>query len=78
MSERNRVREYPPISAIEDLPSEVHQDIDVPPENGVRKPTLIASPAPVLADLLFSPAHPLNRLIAQLNENWRVVDDPLQ
>ena len=23
-------------------------------------------------------AHPSNRLIAQLNENWRVVDDPLQ
>jgi hypothetical protein len=24
------------------------------------------------------PAHPSNRLIAQLNANWRVVDDPLQ
>jgi hypothetical protein len=23
-------------------------------------------------------AHPPNRLVAQLNENWRVVDDPLQ
>jgi hypothetical protein len=24
------------------------------------------------------PAHPSNRLLAQLNERWRVVDDPLQ
>jgi hypothetical protein len=24
------------------------------------------------------PAHPSNRLVAQLNEKWRVVDDPLQ
>ena len=24
------------------------------------------------------PAHPSNRLVAQLNANWRVVDDPLQ
>ena len=24
------------------------------------------------------PAHPLDRLVAQLNESWRVVDDPLQ
>ena len=78
MSERNRAREYPPISAIEDLPNEVHQDIDVPPENGVREPRIVASPALVLADVPFSPAHPSNRLLAQLNKNWRVVDDPLQ
>src|SRR5262245_57424372 len=25
-----------------------------------------------------APAHPSNRLVAQLNETWRVVDDPLQ
>jgi hypothetical protein len=24
------------------------------------------------------PAHPSNRLVAQLNEGWRVIDDPLQ
>jgi hypothetical protein len=78
MSERNRVREYPPISPIEDLPNEVHQDIDVSPENRVREPSLVASPAPVLTDLPLSPAHPSNRLIAELNRNWRVVDDPLQ
>jgi hypothetical protein len=24
------------------------------------------------------PAHPSDRLVAQLNERWRVVDDPLQ
>jgi hypothetical protein len=78
MSERNRAREYPPISAIEDLPGEVHRDIDVPPENRVREPIIAAPPPPVLADVSFSPAHPSNRLIAQLNENWRVVHDPLQ
>ena len=27
---------------------------------------------------LNDPAHPSNRLLAQLNTNWRVVDDPLQ
>jgi hypothetical protein len=78
MSERNRVRESPPISVIEDLPGEVHQDIEVSPQNGVREPSIRASPAPALAEVSFSPAHPLNRLITQLNEKWRVVDDPLQ
>jgi hypothetical protein len=29
-------------------------------------------------DCTTRPAHPSNRLIAQLNERWRVVDDPLQ
>ena len=24
------------------------------------------------------PAHPSNRLVTQLNESWRVIDDPLQ
>jgi hypothetical protein len=78
MSERNRAREYPPVSAIDDLPSGVHQDIEVFPENRVREPSSVVSPAPVLNHVPFSPAHPLNRLKAQLNENWRVVDDPLQ
>jgi hypothetical protein len=48
------------------------------PKNRVREPSIVASPPPVLADVPFWPAHPLNRLIAQLNKNWRVVDDPLQ
>ena len=29
-------------------------------------------------DRADGPAHPSNRLLAQLNTNWRAVDDPLQ
>ena len=47
-------------------------------KNRVREPSVPASPPPVLVRVPFSPTHPLNRLIAQLNKNWRVVDDPLQ
>jgi len=32
----------------------------------------------VAKDRADGPAHPSNRLLAQLNTNWRVVDDPLQ
>ena len=31
-----------------------------------------------LSNVAFRPAHPSNRLIVQLNERWKVVDDPLQ
>jgi len=45
---------------------------------GVRQPNLV-TPAGVAPSVLFAPpAHPSNRLIAQLNANLRVVDDPLQ
>jgi hypothetical protein len=48
------------------------------PDEGVRKPPirLEAVSAPDRVDR--RPAHPSNRLVAQLNEGWRVVDDPLQ
>jgi len=48
------------------------------PDEGVRKPPipLEAAFAPDRVDR--RPAHPSNRLVAQLNESWRVVDDPLQ
>jgi hypothetical protein len=47
-------------------------------ENGVCEPG--EAPCPIIRrkGLVPSPAHPSNRLIAQLNTNWRVVDDPLQ
>jgi len=45
---------------------------------GVRKPTLRDGALPVPSPLPGAVAHPSNRLIAQLNKNWRVVDDPLQ
>ena len=38
----------------------------------------LASPPPSLANLPNSPAHPSNRLVAQLNASWRVIDDQLQ
>jgi hypothetical protein len=51
-----------------------------PPQtkNGVRQSTLpiVHGPAPSPSSSPLAP--PSNRLIAQLNENWRVVDDPLQ
>jgi hypothetical protein len=45
MSERNRVREYPLVSAIGEPAREAHEDIDVLPQNGVREPSIVASPA---------------------------------
>ena len=47
-------------------------------KKGVRQWNESASPPPSLADLSSRPAHPSNRLVAQLNANWRVIDDPLQ
>ena len=45
---------------------------------GVRQPNLVTPAGVAPSVLLAPPAHPSNRLIAQLNANWRVVDDPLQ
>ena len=47
-------------------------------KKGVRQSNELASPPPSLADLPNRPAHPSNRLVAQLNASWRVIDDPLQ
>jgi hypothetical protein len=44
----------------------------------VRQPSLIDPASAASNDLPSPPAHPSNRLIAQLNKNWRVADDPLQ
>ena len=48
------------------------------PERRVRE--RVAAPAAHrdYQDLAERPAHPSNRLVAQLNATWRVVDDPLQ
>jgi hypothetical protein len=53
-------------------------ELDVSPEKGVRERAETASAAPVLVDVPPPPAHPSNRLLAQLNADWRVEDDPLQ
>jgi len=47
-------------------------------ESGVCEPSGAPCPIARRKGLVLSPAHPSNRLIAQLNRNWRVVDDPLQ
>jgi hypothetical protein len=47
-------------------------------KNGVREPTPPILHVPTPSPSSSPPAHPSNRLIAQLNPNWRVVDDPLQ
>ena len=44
----------------------------------MRQPNHIAPASAVLIDLLSPPAHPSDPLIAQLNDSWRVIDDPLQ
>jgi hypothetical protein len=47
-------------------------------QRGVREPSPIVGGGALSTNLASPPAHPSNRLIAQLNENWRVVEDPLQ
>ena len=53
-------------------------EFDVALKKGVREPP--ATPGAHRDDRERSkrPAHPSNRLVAQLNATWRVVDDPLQ
>jgi hypothetical protein len=48
------------------------------PEVGVREPFATATAAPDNEIGAKRPAHPSNRLVAQLNATWRVLDDPLQ
>jgi hypothetical protein len=48
------------------------------PENWVREPSPLPSEVALPNDRTPTPAHPSNGLIAQLNEDWRVVDDSLQ
>jgi len=44
----------------------------------VREPSLPPDGGDVATDTLTAPAHPSDRLVVQINEQWRVVDDPLQ
>ena len=44
----------------------------------MREPSQLPSAVALSNDSTPAPAHPSNGLIARLNENWRVVDDPLQ
>jgi hypothetical protein len=78
MSERIRASVNLPSSARGEYAGEAQEDIDVFPNNRVREPAELLPPAPTITPVTSSPAHPSNRLIAQLTKNWRVVDDPLQ
>jgi len=48
------------------------------PENGVRQPSSLCSAAVLAKDPKSASAHPSNPVVAQLNANWRVVDDRQQ
>jgi hypothetical protein len=47
-------------------------------KNAVRERSAAPATHRDCQDRVERPAHPSNRLVAQLNANWRVVDDPLQ
>jgi hypothetical protein len=50
-----------------------------PPEKrGVREQSALLARDRAYPERPESPAHPSNRLVAQLNASWRVIDDPLQ
>jgi hypothetical protein len=51
---------------------------DATPGEGVRRPPIGRESVSVAKRVSKHPAHPSNRLVAQLNERWRVIDDPLQ
>ena len=52
---------------------------DKPPtQKGVREQPVATTRHQASSKGLNGPAHPSNRVVAQLNAKWRVVDDPLQ
>jgi hypothetical protein len=55
-----------------------NQDLDYSLDQWVREPSNVRDAGPVPHQVVKRPAHPSNRLVAQLNATWRVVDDPLQ
>jgi hypothetical protein len=57
---------------------ESDQDLDASLDQWVREPSNVRDAGSVPHPAVEGPAHPSNRLVAQLNATWRVVDDPLQ
>jgi hypothetical protein len=55
-----------------------NRPLGIPFNKGVRQPSIVRRAVPGPDEVGKHPAHPSNRLIAQLNESWRVIDDPLQ
>src|SRR5215470_18109775 len=76
MSERIRANQSPGIDC--ENTNQLLEGNDALLKEGVCEPC--ASIADVIAptEVPSPPAHPSNWLIARLNSNWRVVDDPLQ
>jgi hypothetical protein len=57
---------------------EPDQDLDASLDQWVREPSNVRDAGSARHQAVDGPAHPSNRLVAQLNESWRVIDDPLQ
>ena len=57
---------------------EPNQDPYTSRHQWVREPEIVRDAGAVPNDALDRPAHLSNRLVAQLNATWRVIDDPLQ
>src|SRR5690349_14808540 len=77
MSERIRAHQSPLILDV-DNSNEVLEASDRPLKKGVCEPNASISDVALPTEVPSPLAHPSNRLIAQLNANWRLVDDPLQ
>ena len=54
------------------------QDLHTLLKQRVREPQIVRDAERLPSQGVEAPAHPSNRLIAQLSANWRVIDDPLQ
>ncbi len=81
MSERIDTSEVARSATAERIGSDDHRsscELEVPPKKGVRERSAAPETHRDCQDRAERPAHPSNRLVAQLNGTWRVVDDPLQ
>ena len=50
----------------------------VSPDEWVREPSWLKPVGQQTSTVIKRPAHSPNRLLAQVNDKWRVIDDPLQ
>src|SRR5262245_38953961 len=77
MSERIRAHQSPS-SLDHENTNGVLEANELLPKEWVCEPSASIIDVTVPPEVPSPPAHPSNRLITQLNSNWRVVDDPLQ
>ena len=76
MSERVRAHQSPSVDCENTNP--LLDPSDVLLKGGVCELSASIRDLTVPPEIPSPPAHPSNRLLTQLNFNWRVVDDPLQ